>query len=99
MRDGVMDSCTVREDVSRSVGLNGGAGSLVESRQDLYMFIVDLTLGKVCCIFEYSTFLLNTLIKPFAQRILPRRIPDLVRDLRPGLTNTDSTVPIPFIWG
>ena len=61
MRDGVMDSCTVREDVSRSVGLNGGAGSLVESRQDLYMFIVDLTLGKVCCIFEYSTFLLNTL--------------------------------------
>ena len=52
MRDGVMDSCTVREDVSRSVGLNGGAGSLVESRQDLYMFIVD-------CIFEYSTFFIE----------------------------------------
>ena len=29
MRAGVMDPCTIREDVSRRAGLNGGAGSLV----------------------------------------------------------------------
>ena len=46
MRDGVIDSCTVREDVSRSVGLNGGAGCFVGPRQDLYTFIVDLTLRE-----------------------------------------------------
>ena len=31
MRAGVMDPCTIREDVSRMVGLNGGACSLVAS--------------------------------------------------------------------
>ena len=46
MRAGVMDPCTIREDVSRMVGLNGGAGSLVGPKRDLYTFIVDLPLRE-----------------------------------------------------
>ena len=47
MHAGVMDPCTILlEDVSRVVGLNGGAGGLVGPERDLYTFIVDLTLRE-----------------------------------------------------
>ena len=45
MRTMVVDSCTILlGDVSRRVGLNGGAESLVVPRWNLYTFVVDLAL-------------------------------------------------------
>ena len=71
MRAGFMDPCTIREDVSCMVGLNGCAGSLVGPKRDLYTFIVDLTLRESVLYFEYSIFLMGTFCGKTAHRTNP----------------------------